>query len=115
MPVRFQPELTDSTVQAYDLEIALRHNNSYPYRNFSLVVDLIGKGSVKRHELKTEFADGYGNWKGTGFGALYQIKVPVGTIQASDSIKSIVLWQSMRDCECVKGIEDVGVMMTPVK
>lgn len=115
MPVRFQPELTDSTAQAYNLEIALRHNNTYPYRNFSLVVDLIGNGSVKRREVKTELADGYGNWKGTGFGALYQIKVPVGTIQACDSIKHIVLWQSMRDCDCITGIENVGVIITPVK
>ena len=40
LPLCFMPEYDDSTGR-YELLLAVRHDNTYPYRNLSLVVDII--------------------------------------------------------------------------
>lgn len=114
MPARFKPELVDTMVDSYNVEIAIRHSNKYPYRNLSLVVDLIGS-RIDRRQVQIELADAYGNWLGAGFGALYQVKKTVVTDVPRDDLKSVIVWQSLKNCDSIQGIENVGLIITPVK
>ena len=114
MPLRFCPEITDSTVTTCDVAVAVRHSSSYAYSDLSLVVDMIDSTHhVKRRLVTIPVADKYGNWKGTGFGGLYQLKCDVARNMPLSSILSIVVWQSMKGCEKVECIENVGVIVTP--
>lgn len=115
MPLKFTPQLADSTVQSYCVDVAVRHNSSYPYSNLNLVVDFIDSHyKVVRHKVVIPIANDYGNWNGTGFGHLYQDKVTVSTGVNPASLHSVVVWQAMKGCDRVTDIENVGIIITPV-
>ncbi len=52
--------------------IALRHNDSYPYRNIWLEMS----DSLHRDTVNIELCDIYGRWHGKGIGSSYQISAP---------------------------------------
>lgn len=114
-PLRFQPEYDDSAL-TYSLTLAVRHDISYPYRNLSLVVDIIDDDSVvTRKTVNLILADQYGNWTGGGFGSLYQDTVVVaGVIDPSDA-SSLVVWQAVQDCDTLRGLVDLGLITRPLK
>ena len=113
LPLTFMPEYDDSTL-TYDISLAVRHDNSYRYRNLSLVVDIIAADStVSRHPVDLSLADEYGNWLGGGFGALYQDEVTVAKNISPMSASSIVVWQAMQGCDTLLGVVDVGVIINP--
>ena len=113
LPLTFMPEYDDSTL-TYDISLAVRHDNSYRYRNLSLVVDIIAADStVSRHPVDLSLADEYGNWLGGGFGALYQDEVTVAKNISPMSANSIVVWQAMQGCDTLCGVVDVGVIINP--
>ncbi len=115
MPLKFSPQLVDSTVQTCNVEVAVRHNNSYPYSSLNLVVDFIdSRYRVVRHNVVIPVANGYGNWLGSGFGRFYQEKVTVAEGVAPASLHSIVVWQAMKGCEKITDVENVGIIITPV-
>lgn len=113
MPLSFSPVYGDSAL-TYDLTLAVRHSNSYRYRNLSLVVDVIAADtSVDRKILDISLADEYGNWSSGGFGVLYQATVPlVGDVTPAKANK-VVVWQAMADCDTLHGLTDVGIIIRP--
>ena len=112
-PLTFEPEYDDSTL-VYDISLAVRHNNSYRYRNLSLAVDVISQDStVNRQYLEIPLADAYGNWTGGGFGTLYQKDVAIVSRVMPRDARSVVVWQTMRDCETLHGLVDLGVTVFP--
>ena len=114
LPLAFSPEYDDSTA-AYNVTLAVRHDNSYRYRNLSMVVDVIAADStVNRQTVNMTLADQYGNWTGGGFGALYQSTVPVVEAVTPDKARSIVIWQSMDGCDTLRGLVNVGIITIPV-
>ena len=114
LPLAFSPEYDDSTV-AYNVTLTVRHDNSYRYRNLSMVVDVIAADStVNRQTVNMTLADQYGNWTGGGFGALYQSTAPVVEAVALDKARSIVIWQSMAGCDTLRGLVNVGIITIPV-
>lgn len=115
MPIKFTPEYSDSSL-TYDVELALRHNNDYQYSNLSLVVDLIDSvKNVTRHDIDFELSDGYGNWRGSGFGALYQSSIVIAQGIKPSQVTSVVVWQAMNNCDVVKNVIDMGVIVKPSK
>lgn len=115
MSIKFIPEYPDST-QTYDIELAVRHNNDYQYSNLSLVVDLIDSvKNVSRSNVDFELSDGYGNWKGSGFGAIYQSSLVIAQGVTPSQVGSIVVWQAMNNCDVVKNLLDIGIIVSPSK
>lgn len=113
VPLSFTPEYGDSTL-SYDLTLAVRHTNSYRYRNLSLVVDIIAAdSSVNRKTLDVTLADEYGRWMSGGFGSLYQTVVPLARNVAPVNAHYIVVWQAMNGCDTLTGLVDVGVFAHP--
>lgn len=112
MPVTFEPEYGDSA-GAYDIELALRHTMDYGYRNLSLVVDLIGDSArVERYRVNFTLADRYGNWLGTGFGALYQNRVTVARGVSPRCARRLVVWQAMDNCPVLTQVQELGVIVS---
>ena len=115
MSITFTPEYPDSS-QHFDIALAVRHNNDYQYSNLSLVVDLIDSvKNIARNKIDFELSDGFGNWKGSGFGAIYQSSVVVAQGVSPAQVGSVVVWQAMNNCDVVKNITDIGIIVTPSK
>ncbi len=116
MPLRFKPEVTDTTATKCDVVLAVRHTNKYPYSDLNLVVDMIDDNyKVQRCQVAIQICDSYGNWVGTGFGNLYQVKVTIGQGIDINSVRSIVVWPAMKGCDKVEGIENIGIKVSPVR
>lgn len=115
MPISFQPEYADSAMH-YDIALAIRHNSDYQYTNLSLVVDLVDSvKNVSRSNIDFELSDGYGNWLGSGFGALYQSSVVVAQDVTPAQVGTVVVWQAMKNCDLIKNVSDIGIIVTPNK
>lgn len=113
MPLTFTPEFDDSTM-TYAIALAVRHDNSYPFCNLCLAVDVCATDStVSRKRLDVTLADEYGNWTSGGFGSLYQKKVSVATGLKPSDAQSVVVWQVMGGCDTLHGVVDVGVSAIP--
>jgi len=115
MPIKFTPEYADSSL-TYDVELALRHDNNYQYSNLSVVVDMIDSvKNVNRSNIDFQLSDGYGNWQGSGFGALYQSSIVIAQGIKPSQASTIVVWQAMNNCDVVKHVIDLGVIVKPSK
>ena len=113
LPLTFKPEYDDSAA-TYRITLAVRHDNSYRYRNLSMVVDMIAADStVNRQTVDMPLADEYGNWTGGGFGALYQSTVTIDDAATADEARRVVVWQSMGDCDTLQGLVNVGIITAP--
>lgn len=113
LPLTFKPEFDDSTAR-YELLLAVRHDNSYPFRTLPLVVDIIAEDStVNRQMIDLPLADEYGNWTGGGFGSLYQNKLVVSRDIIPKQARSVVVWHAMADCDTIHGIVNMGIIMRP--
>ncbi len=115
MPIKFEPQLADSVVGRCKVEVAGRHNTSYRYGSLNVVVDFIDSTyRVVRHNVSIPIAGEHGEWEGIGFGRLYQDKVTIATGVRPSSLRSIVVWQAMKDCDKIVDIENVGIIVTAV-
>lgn len=113
MPLTFLPEYDDSAA-AYDITLAVRHDNSYRFRNLSLVVDIFAEDStVNRQTVDMALADEYGNWTGGGFGALYQDQMTIARAASPADARSVVIWQAMPGCDTLQGLVNVGIIVAP--
>ncbi len=112
-PLSFMPEYDDSTA-TYDLAVAVRHDNSYRYRNLSLVVEIIAADTtINCKSVNMMLADEYGNWSGGGFGALYQNKVNIADNVLPSRAHKVVIRQAMAEKDTLCGVVDVGIIATP--
>lgn len=107
----FIPSLGDSIV-AGDLMIALRHSNSYLYRNLWLEVSYQDGNRAVVDTLNVEMADVYGHWYGSGFGARYQISNMVKENVTIERNVPILVRHIMR-VDTLNGIEQVGLTFRP--
>ncbi len=111
--LRFMPSFADSA-QLYDVSLAIRHTNNYEFSNLNLAVDIIGdSGKITRKAVDFKVADNYGNWLGSGFGALYQCSSVIATGVRPDQMKGIVVWQTMRGHDVIHNVVDVGITVSP--
>ena len=112
-PLHFAPDSLDS-LGTYDVKLAVRHNTHYAYEQLLLAVDFIDNaGKVTRQVVTFDVADGYGNWKGAGFGSVYQLERTIARDVSRASVKRIVVWNGMKTHEkLLQGVTDVGVTIT---
>ena len=108
-PLVFQQPDSVRGVGVYDIAVAVRHDNYYPYRNLWLIVDYVADDKVVEHDtVSIELCDKYGNWGGSGLGKLFQRQqivkrhVPVGRYDR------VVVWHNMR-ASTVTNVTDVGL------
>lgn len=96
--------------------MGIRHNGSYPYRNLWLEITTpVGSDSITmRDTVAIELADRYGLWRGTGLGALRQLRVPVRQNVRVDSGSHILVRHIMR-ADTLRDIEQVGIFIEKTK
>ena len=102
--------LPDSLDHLYDIELSVRHDNVYPYRNLWLITDYFKEGRiVESDSVNVQLGDEYGNWSGSGLGKLFQMKMELKSdIQAGEYDK-VVIWHDM-DCDTVTHIWNIGLI-----
>ena len=62
-----------------------------------------------------QLADEYGNWRGGGFGSLYQETVGIADVIAPEDARAVVVWQTMQGCDTLQGLDDVGIIVRPLR
>lgn len=102
----------DSLNKSSNISLELTYNNDYPYSNLYLFVsanDTIGN-EIFSDTLNITLADEFGQWKGDGWGGVYQQKVEYKPAYqfANSGVYNICVKQGMRD-NTIVGIERVGV------
>lgn len=109
-PIYFTPVYPDSA-RVYDLYVAIRHNSEYNFGTLDLAIDIIAPtGRAERRVLSIGFADESGNWTGSGFGAMYQHKVPVRRGVTVSDLQKLAIWHSMPS-DTLTGITEIGIVM----
>ncbi|MDE6651853.1 MAG: gliding motility lipoprotein GldH [Paramuribaculum sp.] len=93
---------TDSCISS-GMIIALRHNDSYPYKNIWIEIS----DSAHIDSVNIELCDIYGRWYGKGIGASYQIAAPVPFDITPNTRLNI---RHILRVDTVKGIEQIGLI-----
>lgn len=89
----------------------MRHSNEYAFSNASMTVDLIGADTiVNRKRVNLRLADDAGNWLGSGFGALYQVRSTLCAGIRAGEVTKIVVWQGL-DTDTLSHITEVGIIL----
>jgi len=96
----------------YDLNIVLRNNNEYPYRNIYFFTELNGIKDTIQYELAEK--DGY--WKGTGMGETKETYFSFKQKFLFPKIgkQTLKIYQGMRK-DTLKGIEDISLIVNESK
>ncbi len=96
-------------VKVYDIAVDVRHDNDYPYRNLSLVIDYLSGRKVVAHDtVSIELCDKYGDWGGSGLGKYFQKQQIVKRGVRLGDYDRIVVWHNMR-CDKVTNVSDIGL------
>ena len=76
-PVVFDVSTDDiDTICCYDLQVTMRHDETYPNQNIWLFVESQNEtGFTSRDTLQCFLVDNYGHWIGSGVGTLHYISV----------------------------------------
>ena len=91
------------------MELHVRHDGKYPYRDLWLFVDFVGGGVVlERDTVDVELADQYGNWFGSGFGGMMQKSMILKSSVEAGQYEKVILWHCM-PVSSVQGLTDVGL------
>jgi gliding motility-associated lipoprotein GldH len=106
----------DDTVNFHNMFINVRNEESYPYSNLFVFVDIEfpnGKRSLDTVELP--LADPTGRWYGSGFGGIYdsRIRMPQPKIFPIAGPYRVKIQQAMRHDD-LEGIVDVGFRVSRV-
>lgn len=106
----FTFDIPDRT--AYDVNLFLRHENEYKYRNLWLFIKHISPDSICTTDtVNCILADTYGHWYGGGWGSYYQYSQTLKLKQPLDSgTHTLEITQAMRERN-LKGISNIGVQV----
>ncbi|MDR0541074.1 MAG: gliding motility lipoprotein GldH [Dysgonamonadaceae bacterium] len=110
--IRFEVPVYDISA-SYDVIIALRNNNAYPFRNIWLFIEYkTPGGSMRADTLCTDLADVYGKWYGKGI-SLYACSFPYQlNVQYPDTgIYTYTIRQGMR-ADVLEGVSDIGLQIS---
>lgn len=110
--VTFTPALEDS-LAAYDIYVAVRHNNDYRYRNLWLFIDYPdANGVMKTDTVNGILAQPNGEWRGAGWGSLYQLEFlyKKAFLFPAGKENRVIIRQGMRD-DVLPGIREIGLKL----
>lgn len=114
---QFRFEIKDAQ-NPKNIIFVVRNNNSYPYSNLRMIVNLTNLKTKKKisDTLNCVLADPNGEWIGTGFGEtkenLFQYRLNYKFPENAPYTIGII--QAMRK-DMLPGIEDIGVKIEPAK
>ena len=113
-PVSFAAEASDSVTNG-SLTVAVRHNDTYPFRNLWLEISRRDtQGKRYTDTVNMQLADVYGHWLGKGIGGRYQSEITVAeNFNFSDSA-NVTVRHIMR-VDTLAGITDIGVTIRSKK
>lgn len=103
----------DDTLPAYDINIGMRINKDYPYKNIYLLVNQISpKQDTLLRRIEIVFNGEDGRWYGKKTGNLYEYIIPFKkNITVSDTgLYKLEIEQNMREEE-LSGIYNIGVQV----
>ncbi|MFV0537574.1 MAG: gliding motility lipoprotein GldH [Dysgonomonas sp.] len=98
----------------YQMSIEVTNNVSYPYQNIWLFVQTNLENDSTFSDVSKEYllADKFGKWKGSGFGSLHQLSLPMNDIVFKEKRNyRIKIEHGMQD-EPLIGIEKLGVKIS---
>lgn len=111
LPLKWHPQVTDSTA-TYSVDLAVRHTSAYKYGNLAMRVDFIAAdGALTSKQVVLKTTDDNGNWKGSGFGALYQCRMNIATGMKPQELSTVVVWQVMDSVEVLSDVAEVGLFL----
>lgn len=108
----FDVTVPDSNT-TYQLSLEIRNRNDYPYRNLSLAVCHLQPESsdTSTDTLNILLADEQGNWLGNGWGGLYQLRFPAGSLRITASgHHTFKIIHTFPD-NPLPGINDIGIKL----
>ncbi|MBW8361752.1 MAG: gliding motility lipoprotein GldH [Kaistella sp.] len=114
---QFRFEIKDAQ-NPKNIIFVIRNNNSYPYSNLRMIVNLTNLKTNKKvtDTLNCVLANPNGEWIGTGFGEtkenLFQYRLNYKF--PANASYTIGIIQAMRK-DVLPGIEDIGVKIEPAK
>lgn len=112
-PVSLTPHYGDSTA-TYSVLLVVRNTTDYQYKELNVAVDLISSsGHVTRRNVHFAISDDYGNFTGSGFGTLYQRCLTVAHGVKPTQVQRVVVWPAMRHVQSLKGVANVGIIVSP--
>ncbi len=114
--INFNFQIID-TLQPYDVFINIRHTSQYKYRNLFLFIETTSPaGHTVRDTFECMLADKRGRWYGSGWGDMYESKVPYKRLVRfpKAGTYSIELKQAMRTKK-LKHIPDIGIEIETAK
>ena len=86
--------------KAYELQLGIRHKDSYPYRDLWL--------TVNQDTVHIYLADTIGHWIGSGIGELRHLTNIILFNPKQDSIKELRIIHIMQDNPLI-GIHNIGI------
>lgn len=100
----------------YELEIGIRYQDSYPYRNIWLEISHNTQDTLQyaTDTVQLFLADELGNKIGNGPGGLYQCSLPYKSgflLKQEGNIRTLRIVQIMKD-NPLKGISDIGIQIS---
>ena len=102
------------TLQPQSLYLLLRNDNTYPYSNLYVIVEMTNPdGSSQRDTLEYEMADAQGRWLGSGAGSVVENKLGYkkDVVFPTKGVYTFTVSQAMRKNGSVEGIESLpGVL-----
>lgn len=110
-PVAFAPVHPDSIARGF-ISVAVRHDNTYPYRALWLELSYKGANGVKRDTICLDLADDYGRWMGKGIGTSFQLADTLASPMTHVSGDSLVLRHIMRT-DTLRGLNSIGLFFNP--
>ncbi|MGL4852174.1 MAG: gliding motility lipoprotein GldH [Phocaeicola sp.] len=107
------------TAGQYEIEVALRHHEEYPYQNLWLEIVYLQTDSIQLRKDSVAFVltNEEGKWNGSGVSSLYQLAHPDQLqieVTAGDTIKQICITHIMRNAT-LQGITDIGLRINKLE
>ncbi len=107
----FQIPISDSIPPTLHLFTEIRNRTDYPYRNLYLFIsqNLQDSTTYQTDTICLSLTDSVGNWKGKGWGSIYQSETFIKSIRPlKPGNYSLWIRSGMKD-EILKGINDIGM------
>ncbi|MBS0012002.1 MAG: gliding motility lipoprotein GldH [Bacteroidales bacterium] len=101
----------NNTMKACDINLVIRTDKSYPYRNLFLFITTTAPAGLNIKDTVEYFlADEKGNWYGSGLGDINDLSVPFKTniFFPDTGIYTFRIQHGMRD-QRLDGVADIGI------
>ncbi|MFP4488769.1 MAG: gliding motility lipoprotein GldH [Bacteroidales bacterium] len=105
------------TISTFDINLVIRTNNNYPYRNIFLFIKTLSPaGQSITDTVEYYLADEKGNWYGSGLGDVNDLSVPFKTSVTFPGSGSYTfnIRHGMRE-EKLEGVTDIGIRINKIK